>query len=98
MLQDLLNLAHAQQLWHQVADQGGMLVLDAVQQRLDILATENRGRMLSNDLGQVGGDDRCGIDHRVPEHLGVLACLGHDPSSRQAKGWLDRRQALELAV
>ena len=82
MLEDLLDLADAELLGHELADQGRVLGLDAVEQRLHVLATEDRGRVLANDLRQVGGDDRRRVDDGIAQVLSVLAHLGHDPARR----------------
>ena len=51
MLEHLLHFADAQQLGHQLANQGGMLGFDTVEQRLNILAAEDCRRLLADDFG-----------------------------------------------
>ena len=53
--------------------------------------------MVADRLGEVGDDDRLGVDHRVAERLGLRARRFGDPHGGQPERGLDGRDAVELA-
>ena len=75
-----------------------MLLLDVVQQRLDVLAGEDRGGRRADHLGEVRRDDGGRVDHGVAEHLGPLLLVRRDPDGRQPEGGLHGRDAVDLLL
>ena len=72
-LQHALDLAEREHVRHDLLDDGGVGLLELVEQLLDVLAGEQLGGVRADRLGQVGDDHRLGVDDRVAERLGLGA-------------------------
>ncbi len=67
-----------------LADEGGLVLAQPVDQELHVLAGEQFVRMLLERLGQVGDEHRLRVDDSVPAQLGGLLLRGGDPQGRQS--------------
>ena len=65
----------------------------SLQEQLRVLAREDFPSVRLDDLRQVRGEDRLGVDHGVAEQFGALLLCRSDPSGREAEGGLDRFDA-----
>ena len=96
-LQDALDLADGEQVRHYFLNDSRVGFLEPVEQRANVLSREQLGDVAADRLGEVGDDDRLGVDHRVAQGLGLGAGGIGDPHRGQAEGGLGGRDAGELA-
>ena len=61
-----------------------------------LLAREQLGGVRADHLGEVGDDDRLGVDDGPAQRLGLGAAGLRDPDGREAEGGLGGRDAREL--
>ena len=96
-LQDALDLADGEQVGHYFLNDSRVGFLEPVEQRANVLSREQIGDVAADRLGEVGDDDRLGVDHRVAQRLGLGPGGVGDPHRGQAEGRLGGRDAGELA-
>ncbi len=77
-LQDFLHLAEVEPL-RRVLDDGGIILLEGVEDRLNFLPAEDFGGVPLDDIGEVGRDDARRVDDGVARALGPVALLFGDP-------------------
>ena len=88
-LEDLLHLAEVEALGR-VLDDGGIVLLEGVEDGLDLLPPEDLRGVPLDDVGEVGGDDARRVDDGIARALGPVALLLGYPERGQAEGRVPR--------
>ena len=89
VLEDALQLARSEQPGHDLGGQRRRRGPDAVEQALDLLASQQLVGVIADDLAKMAGHDRRGIEDLAARQLGDLAAVGVDPDRRQARDRVD---------
>ncbi len=96
VLQHLAQPVGGNELGHQIFHQLGRTLGQMRQQPFDFFAPEQFGGMGLQQVVQMGGQHRAGIDHGIAQRLRAVALFLVDPHCWQAEGRVFRRRALQI--
>ena len=88
VLQHFLHCAQRQYLGHQVLDQLWHFLGQMVKQRLRFLTPEKFRGVRQDQVIEVRGNDRAGIDDGITVGLRLIAYRHIDPQRRQTESWI----------
>ena len=91
LLEDPLDLAEAEHRRGELLDDDRVGALDDLGEHPHVLAAEQLGGVLGDDLGQVRGDHRGPVDDRGAGQLGLAAQTGRDPPGLETEDRLPGR-------
>ena len=93
--QHLLDLAHREQVRDDLLDEARDVGLEGLEELRRLGAAEDLVGVGADRLGEVRGEDRGGVDHRVAHALGELAVGDADPGRGHAEHGLGGGDAVE---
>src|SRR6185312_8799453 len=89
-LEDAVQRAERNLGWNDVVDQCGMRLLECLDHLLNVLASEQLGRIRFQDFHEMRGHDGRGLDDHVAVGFRICTTIGCDPSRRHAEAGIDR--------